>query len=1140
MFRELPRPVELEEEVLRYWQDARIFEKSLERTRGRPKFVFYEGPPTANGTPHNGHVLTRVIKDIIPRYRSMRGFHVDRKGGWDTHGLPVEIEVEKELHMREGGRNSREAVTAYGMDNFAKKCAESVWRYRREWEELTTRVGFWLDMDHAYYTFSRTYVQSVWWALKTLFERGLLYRGRKIVWWWPDGGTALSAGEVGEGYRDVDDPSITTKFKVRGREDTFLLGWTTTPWTVPSNTALAVAPDGDYAFFRGPQGETLVMAEALLPEGAEVIERKKGVELVGWEYEPLYPYTGTFGPGDEGRSYVVVGGSHVLLTDGTGVVHTAPAYGEDDFEMRKKEGLALIELVGPDGRFKDEAPAWLRGRKFKEADKDIIKDLKERGLLFASGTVRHSYPFSPRSKDDPLMQLARTGWFIRTTQFKDDALANSALVAWLPEHMKEGRFGDFLRNNVDWALSRERFWGTPLPVWTCQQCGEMRAFESVKELEAAGAVGFDTTVDEDLQLHRPWIDGVTLAHTCGGTMVRASEVIDGWFDSGSMPFAQWGFPHEGQEAFRENFPADFISEAIDQTRGWFYSLLMISTLLFDEETCKKYGLAPARYPHPYRHCVVLGHVTDPEGRKESKSLGNYTSPSLVLRGRMKLRVVADAQLEPGQAGLSAEQVKSIDLGPGERMNVSDQEGGVGYDVVLVPGPSRGKDTVALAPADIETHRIGASAWMQAPFDPPGADAFRWLFFAANPPTSNTRLSMRAIREGQRELHLRLHNVFSFFTIYANIAGFDSRTSPRGESTALDRWILAEVDALGSTVAGFLDDYRIYEAARAVNDFVDALSNWYVRRSRTRFWGEGPSTLAALHTLHDVLAVLTRILAPFVPFMADAMYRRLGLEGESVHLRDWPEPRGLATEDAALRADMGLIRELASLGLAARAKVGVRVRQPLEAAEVVLAQPERAAALAPLVELLRDELNVREIRFTQDAERFVTFRVKPDYPRLGKRLGKDMKACAAVLARTPGAEVRRAVLGEGFEVALPSGPILLTSEDVVVEVQPKEHFQAAGSASAVVVLHADLDDDLREEGLAREVLARIQTRRREMDLGYTDRIRVRVGGDEAVRNAAERFAEFLKNEALAVDLLVETARGDDLVDDHPFHLDVVAA
>jgi len=1090
-------------------------------------------------------VLTRVIKDLFPRYKTMRGYRVDRKAGWDTHGLPVEIEVEKELGMRSGHGNSRDAVLAYGLDNFAQRCVESVFKYTSDWEELTERVGFWVDLDQAYVTYHREYVESVWWALSELHRRGLLYQGKKIVWWWPDGGTALSAGEVGEGYRDVDDPSVTVRFPVVGQPDTYLLAWTTTPWTLPSNVALAVGADLDYAYVELEDGDrtiTVIAADALKPDG-RVIKLVKGADLVGMAYQPLYvPQPGPTAD-LSGISFQVVAAKHVSLDAGTGIVHTAPAYGEDDFLLRAELGLGIIELIGPDGRFVDAAPSWLVGRYFKKADKDIIADLVGRGLMHAHGTIRHSYPFSPRSKDDPLMQIARPGWFIKTSEYKHLALQNNAEVNWLPEHIKEGRFGDFLRNNVDWALSRERFWGTPLPIWQCDGCEHELAFASVADLQAAGATGFAPDVDRNLQVHRPWVDRVVVpCQRCGGELHRVIEVIDCWFDSGCMPFAQWGFPHQGQQEFKAAFPADFISEAVDQTRGWFYSLLMISTLLFDDETCRRYGLDPVGYPRPYRNCVVLGHVSDMDGKKESKSIGNYTSPHLVLTGRMKMHFVVDDRVPQGSVGMTAAAVRSIGLSNNERLTLAvGSDGQDGVPVAPKKWKKPGKETVVLNSADVAAAGLaGGACWLVAPFDAPGADAFRWLFYASNPPWTNTRLSLRNVREGQREFHLRLGNVFQFFTIYANIAGFDPMSDTRpAEVETLDRWILHQRDELVRTVTTQLDAYRIYESARAIATFVDDLSNWYVRRSRDRFWSEGTDNACALWTLYDVLCTLSRVIAPFTPFLAEALYQRLE-GGESVHLQSWPDVAELGhQDDIELAEDMALIRELCSLGLAARARVGVKVRQPLRAVEVVLADPTRAARLGPLLVLVRAELNVREVRFSQRADDFVDFKVKPDYPALGRRLGKEMKLCARALAQADGGAVRAAILGgAGYPVELPSGTIHLGADQVVLEVVPKAGFQAAGSATAVVALHAELDEDLRQEGLAREILNRIQGLRKDLDLAYTDRVVVHIQGDAAVVAAAQRFASHIAHETLATVLdITPCGDADDQLDGHAFGLSV---
>ncbi len=1130
MFKELKGTLELEAEVLATWKEQDVFGESLRLSAGRPSFVFYEGPPTANGTPHNGHVLTRAIKDLFPRYKTMRGYDVRRKAGWDTHGLPVEVEVEKSLAM-----HGKAAIEEYGLEPFARKCIESVFTYTREWVELTDRIGFWVDMEDAYVTFHRSYVESVWWALSELFNKGLLYRGHKVLWWWPQGGTALSAGEVGQGYKTVDDPSVTVRFPLDGSPSTSMLAWTTTPWTLPSNTAIAVHPELDYAFVAIPGGsevkglfladrdEVVVIADALREKVGlgdfEVQQVVRGSELVGRSYTPLFDHAVPEGD----KHWIVIPGDHVTLDAGTGLVHTAPAFGEDDYRVAQKHGVGMLQLVAPDGTFVP-GTGELEGLFCKDADKVIIRDLRERGRLFQRETIRHEYPFCWRKDTDPLIQYARPAWFIRTTSAVQTALENNDSVLWLPDHIRTGRFGDFLRNNVDWALSRERFWGTPLNIWQCEGCEAEEAPSSTAELRARNPEAFAAMadVDENLQIHRPWIDRVTLpCKACDGTMHRVPEVIDCWFDSGAMPFAQWGFPHaEGSvEALRSQFPADFISEAVDQTRGWFYSLLMISTLLFDDETCARYGLDPVGLPRPYKTCIVLGHVGDMDGRKESKSRGNYTPPDLVLRGTMSAHGAPDPDLNRGEVGFRKELVRSLDLGPKQRFIATGPGGEMALKVV--PAKVTAKDTVHLHPEDIEELGLSGRFTMKAPFAPPGADAFRWLFYAANQPWTSTRLSLKALREVQREFLLRLRNVHAFFTIYANIEGFEPQTSaasPIAERSLLDRWILSETESLVERVTERMDAYRLYEAARELQAFVEQLSNWYVRRSRRRFWGQGPDTENALATLYDVLSTLSLVLAPFVPFLAEGLYGSLVVgqvedAPSSVHHARWPEVRSERIAPGLSR-EMAVVRELASLGLSARSQVGVRVRQPLAAAEVVLADGDLAASLEPLLDLLTEELNVREVRFSTDAERFVQFQVKPNYKALGKRLGKDMKACAAMLNQMPAGEVRVAVLAEGLTLELPSGPILLTAEDVEVRVSPRGTFQAAGSATAVVALESELNEDLREEGMAREMINRIQGVRKELDLGYTQRIQLGIGGDAALVKAAERFAQHIAAETLA--------------------------
>ncbi len=1078
-FKPVPQRIDFpasEREILAFWKEHDIFHRTLEQTKDGPPFVFFEGPPTANGTPHNGHVLTRVIKDVFPRYKTMRGYHVGRKAGWDTHGLPVEVEVEKEL-----GIHGKEAIEAYGVEAFTKKCIESVFRYTDVWNDLTERIGFWVDLDTAYVTYHKSYVESVWWALSELHRKGLLYRGHKIVWWWAQGGTALSAGEVGLGYKTVDDPSITVKFRVKGEESTFLLGWTTTPWTLPSNTALSVRADLDYVYAR--QGdEVYIVAKSLadenlgaLADGAYTIEKTvKGSDLEGLTYEPLFTYAKPEG----GRAYEVITADFVEEA-ATGIVHTAPAFGEDDFRAARDKGIGLLQLVGADGKFLDVVTDFA-GTFCKDADRDIIRNLRDRGLLYREKVYRHDYPFCWRADTDPLIQYARPGWFIRTTEVIDKAKANNQAIHWLPEHIKDGRFGDFLDNNVDWSLSRERYWGTPLNIWICESCDHREAPTSVADIEARNPHAFDAfhaareadpTLDEHLIVHKPWIDEVTFpCPQCGATMRRVPEVIDCWFDSGCMPFAQWGYPHQNKDKFEASWPADFISEAIDQTRGWFYSLLMISTMLFED----------AEYPHPYKNCIVLGHVSDKHGKKESKSKGNYTPPDKIL--------------------------------------ASD-----------------------------------------------GADAMRWYFYAANPPHSNTRYSPEAVRQGEQEFLIKLRNVYAFFTIYANIDGFHPAETPRrpvAERALLDRWVLSELNLAIRDVTERMEAYQVYEAAQRLIRLADAVSNWYVRRSRARFWAssEDPASAQskwdAFHTLYELLTTTARLAAPFVPFLTEEIYRNLvvGLDPaapESVHLTTWPEADE-AVIDEALSQRMQAVRDIVSLGLATRTTHRLKVRQPLARAEVILGHTSLEDALRgadELVALIADELNVKRVDFTQEAGDFVTFAVKPNYRALGPVFGKRMPVVRKALDAAEPAAVREALASEGvYRLRLPDGETVeLTPDHVQVTVDAHEGYAASGGAVGVVVLDTTIDDALRAEGLAREVGSKIQAMRKEADLDYTARIRVSLAGDQALLDACDSHRERLMGDTLTTELdltgapLEEPVRtGDFQVDGLTLHAELALA
>jgi len=1036
-----------EKKVLAFWKEARIFQKSIEQGEGKPTFVFYEGPPTANGTPHNGHVLTRVIKDLFPRYKTMRGYKVPRKGGWDTHGLPVEVEVEKEL-----GIHGKEAIEAYGIEAFTKKCIASVFRYTDVWEQLTERIGFWVDLPDAYVTYHQSYVESVWWALATLFEKGLLYRGHKVVWWWPQGGTALSAGEVGLGYKTVDDPSIIVRFPWRDQADVAFLAWTTTPWTLPSNCALAVHPEVRYAFVKTAhegREETLVVAENLV---ASVFDKTQyaidkvvpGAELVGTRYVAPFDYA----PPENGRAHEVIGAQFVTTDSGSGLVHIAPAFGVDDFNAAKQNGIGFLCLVKPDGKF-DERVTDFAGRFCKDADRDIIRLLKKRGLLYKEEVYRHDYPFCWRADSDPLIQYARPAWFIRTTSVTPQALANNQTIRWIPEHIRDGRFGDWLKNNVDWALSRERYWGTPLPLWICEDCGQVHAVDSAAAIEKRNPAAFepfarakaaDPSLSDHLKVHKPWIDDVVFpCDSCGGIAKRVTEVIDCWFDSGCMPFAQWGYPHQGHDKFAEAFPADFISEAVDQTRGWFYSLLMISTLLFDQA--------------PFKSCIVLGHVTDKHGKKESKSKGNYTPPDKIL-------------------------------------------------------------------------------------DTDGADAMRWYFYASNPPWNNTRYSPENVRLGQQEFLVKLRNVYSFFTIYGDIDGFDPRTSPRrppSERGLLDRWMTSELHLALTEITVAMDDMRLYDAAQRIIRLTDALSNWYVRRSRDRFWASaaaaGESGLVskwdAYHTLYEVLVTMALIAAPFTPFIAETIYQNLvrhvdAAAPESVHLARWPDADA-SLVDEALSVDMQVVRDVVALGLQARNVNKLKVRQPLARVEVILGQPQLSERVERYRDLLMDELNAKEVVLTQDAHH-VNFALKPDFRRLGPIFGARVQLVKKALEAVDAKAVRTQLATEG-KVTLSLGDGTegtLDAETVTVTVTPAKGWVASSGPVGVVILDAILTPALIAEGRAREVLSRIQGWRKEANLDYVARIRVGIDGDPELIAACRAHASSLASESLASEVVFGNA------------------
>ena len=1171
----LPNFPELERHILELWKERDVFHRSLAESREQPEFVFYEGPPTANGLPHNGHVLTRVMKDLFPRYRTMRGAHVERWAGWDTHGLPVEVEVEKELRI-----SGKQAIIDYGVEKFSRRCLESVFRYTTEWEHMTERIGFWVDLDKAYVTFHKSYVESVWWALSKLFEDGLLYKGHKVVWWWAQGGTALSSGETGQGYKTVDDPSVYVKFPLVG-EDASLVVWTTTPWTLSSNMFCAVHGEFEYVYAKDEEtGEVIVIAEGLretiegkLGRKLSVQKTVVGADLFGKRYKPPFDTYDKDIADDHPHYFRIVPGNKatagaaqwfVTLDAGTGVVHIAPAFGDDDWKIWRNQqrdhgDIPLLCAVKPDGTF-SEVMGEHEGEWVKDADKGLMRDLKSAGLLLHAETYRHEYPFCWRSDNDPLIQYARDAWFIRTTDKIDQVIENNSEVTWLPEHIRDGRFGDFLAGNVDWALSRERFWGTPLNIWECEACDAKVAPSSCAAIEARNPDAFaafhaakeaDPTLSDDLIVHKPWIDDVTLpCAACGKTMHRVTEVIDCWFDSGCMPFAQFGYPHkEGSAArFDRAFPADFISEAIDQTRGWFYSLMMISNLLFGDKPS----------PHPYKRCIVLGLVSDKYGKKESKSSGNYTPPEVILdRVSMGFAPVARDGIvaKPGEAFIAREDLEGLDAKDGgavivhaegvesrrlalrghkklpRRQVVLSDEDRAALGVEIAASEVRPVEVPSLpAKQRVDIEVLGAPA--------PGADAFRWFFYASNPPWNNTRHSLGNVRGLQKELPIKLRSIYAFFVTYANIDKFDPMADESSRrSTAqlplLDRWILSELEKTKQAVIDAMDDFRSYEAAQELNGFVEGLSNWYVRRSRSRFWAAGreQDKLDAYWTLYKCLTDLAKYVAPFIPFAAEDMYQNLVVQpyGEgppdSVHLCLLPVPDSDLI-DESLSATMAQLRELVSLGLKVRTDNKLRVRQPLASAEIVLSDPSHEAELSAYVSIMAEELNVKAVRFASDADAYVDYRVKPNFKLLGSKLGKKMKATAAAINAADAATLKQSLDASGsVTIDVGDDAIVLSSEEILIEVQAKDGFAAAGTSIGVVVLDTKITEALAEEGLFREVLSKIQNLRKELDLDYQARIKLGVTGDASAVDACRNRADELMSEVLANEIVYEAFDGE---------------
>ena len=1012
MYKKVPTTlnfVEREKETLKFWKDNQIFEKSVQLRQGAPAYTFFDGPPTANGKPHIGHVLTRAMKDIIPRYKTMRGYDVLRKAGWDTHGLPVELEVEKEL-----GLDGKEQIEQYGVIPFIQKCKESVWKYKGEWEVMSDRMGFWADMDNPYITYDNDYIESEWWALKAIYEKGLLYKGHKIVPYCPRCGTALSSHEVAQGYKEVKETSATVRFRVPDEENTYFLAWTTTPWTLPSNVSLCVNPDVTYAYVRVDGKETFIMAKDLIEavlEGheTEIVKEVLGKELEYKHYEPLFECTRKAAGGKD--AFYVMVDDYVTTTDGTGIVHNAPAFGEDDYRVCKKYDLPFVQMVDSKGEMCGGTP-W-DGVFVKKADPMVLKDLDERGLLFAAPRFEHSYPFCWRC-DTPLIYYARSSWFIAMTKVKDRLIDYNRRINWIPETIKEGRMGNFLENVIDWGISRERYWGTPLPVWVCDKCGKIHVVGSRKELSEL------TGCDENVELHKPYVDPLTWKCECGGTMRREPVVIDCWFDSGSMPFAQWHYPFENKDKFERRYPANFISEAIDQTRGWFYTLSAIAACLFD---------SPA-----FLNCIVLGHVQDKEGRKMSKHIGNVVDPWVLL-------------------------------------------------------------------------------------DNQGADAVRWYFYTSSMPWLPNRFSAEAVSESQRKYMGTFWNTYAFYILYADIDNFDPTRHKlvRENLTPMDRWILSRLNTLIGHVEAYLDDLKMTEAGREMQDFMDDLSNWYVRRCRERYWGKDMTAdkEAAYMTLYTVLRTMALISAPFTPFMSETMYQNMvrtvdKSAPESIHLCDWPK-KDESFIDPELEANMAAVLDIVVLGRSARNAANIKNRQPVASMYV------QGKALPDMyVSIIADELNVKEVKFVDDASSFISYRVKPQLKTLGPRYGKLLPKINQYLA---GEGVGNAVVaahnrGESYKFDIDGTEISLAAEDVLVSTEENAGFVTVTEHDLSVVLDTNLTPELIEEGFVREIVSKVQTMRKEAGFEVTDHIVLSHHGNSLIEGIFARHGAEIAADTLA--------------------------
>ena len=1012
MYKKVPTDLNFvarEKEVENFWKENNIFEKSMERTKEGPTYTFYDGPPTANGKPHIGHVLTRVIKDMIPRYHTMKGEYVPRKAGWDTHGLPVELEVEKKI-----GINGKDQIEAYGVEPFIKLCKQSVWEYKGMWEDFSGTVGFWADMEHPYVTYENSYIESEWWALKEIWKKGLLYKGFKVVPYCPRCGTPLSSHEVAQGYKTIKERSAIVRFKAKD-EDAYYLAWTTTPWTLPSNTALCVNPELDYIKAKAEDGYTYYLAKALadklLGEGKyEVLEEMKGKALEMREYVPLWKFVTP-----REKCWFVTCASYVTAEDGTGIVHIAPAFGEDDANVGRQYNLPLIQLVDSKGQMTKETK-W-EGMFVKDADPEVLKDLKESGALFAAPKFEHSYPHCWRC-DTPLIYYARESWFIKMTAVRDDLVKNNNTINWIPPTIGTGRFGSWIANVQDWGISRNRYWGTPLNIWECE-CGEKYSVGSIEELKK-----MSPNCPDDIELHRPYIDNVTITCPhCGKQMHRVPEVIDCWFDSGSMPFAQHHYPFENKDVFERQFPAKFISEAVDQTRGWFYSLLAISTLLFNKA--------------PFENVIVLGHVQDADGQKMSKSKGNAVDPFDALN---KL----------------------------------------------------------------------------------GADAIRWYFYANSAPWLPNRFHDKAVVEYQRKFLGTLWNVYAFFVLYADIDGFDHTkyTLEYDKLSVMDKWILSRLNTTIKVVDKQLSNYEITEASKTLQEFVDDLSNWYVRRSRERFWQKGmeQDKINAYMTLHTVLVTFCKICAPMIPFMTEEIYQNLVRTNdptapESIHLCNFPV-RDDKMIDKDLESDMQLVLEASTLARSARNAANIKNRQPLSKLYIKAERPLNDYYKA----ILADELNVKEVDEIDDASGYISYTFKPQLKTLGPKYGKLIGEIRNALANLDGAKAKKELDTDGYvTITVSTGDIQLAAEDLLIETKQTEGFESVSDNNIIVALDTHITPELLEEGFVREIISKLQTMRKEADFNVTDNIKVYITGNDKVAEIAANNRDEIKKNTLAVSI-----------------------